>query len=309
VTETIQTAAPSPFAPASFAPSSVEPSSLAPLPAPRIEAELQEAPRLEAGLPMPLAALPVAADRGTLGLVVSGAGVLAVGFALLGAANFVVSQFDRSALLGWLTAAVAAGGFGLIGAGVWREMRGLFALRKVDRLRAALAGADVSALKAALRPWLAAQPEAGTLLAALAPIEDKAAVLALLRAGPVATLRARADALGRTAALQIFAATAALPAPAFDGLLVAWRGVRLVRQVAELHGMRPGTLATLALLRRTALSAAGVVAADLATDTAARAFLSNPLLRHVVGDVAGAGIAARRMMVLARAASAACAPL
>jgi putative membrane protein len=73
--------------------------------------------------------------------------------------------------------------------------------------------------------------------------------------------------------------------------------------------MRPGTLATLALLRRTALSAAGVVAADLATDTAARAFLSNPLLRHVAGDVAGAGVAARRMIVLARAAAAACSPL
>ncbi len=107
----------------------------------------------------------------------------------------------------------------------------------------------------------------------------------------------------------MFAATAALPSPAFDGLLVAWRGARLVRQVAELHGMRPGTLATLALLRRTMLSAAGVVAVDLATDTAARAFLSNPMLRHVAGDVAGAGVAARRMLVLARAAAVACSPV
>jgi uncharacterized membrane protein YcjF (UPF0283 family) len=279
-----------------------------PLPLPRIEAEEEAAPRLEAGLPAVPAAPPMA-GRGTLALVLEGAGVLALGFALLGSANFVMAQFERSAVLGWLTLAVAVAGFGLIGAGIWRELRGLFALRGVDRLRAAVAASDVVALKAAIRPWLAAQPDGAALIAALAPISDPAAAIALLRAGPLAGLRARADALGRVAAVQVFAATAALPAPAFDGLLVAWRGARLVRQVAELHGMRPGTLATLALLRRTALSAAGVVAADLATDTAARAFLSNPLLRHVAGDVAGAGVAARRMMVLARAAAAACSPL
>jgi uncharacterized membrane protein YcjF (UPF0283 family) len=277
-------------------------------PLPRIELEDIRAPRLEADMPV-VPAAPAVAERSTLRLVLGGAGVLALGFAALGSANFVMAQFDRSDTLGWLTLAVAVCGFGLIGAGIWRELRGLFALRAVDRLRAALAGADVAAMKAALRPWLARQPDGPALLEAIAPVADAAAVLALLRAGPVAALRARADALGRSAAVQIFAATAALPAPAFDGLLVAWRGARLVRQVAELHGMRPGTLATLALLRRTALSAAGVVATDLATDTAARAFLSNPLLRHVAGDVAGASVAARRMIVLARAAAAACSPL
>ncbi len=278
------------------------------LPLPRIELEAEAAPRLDANLPVALA-VPAAADRGTLRLVLGGVGVLAVGFAALGSANFVVDQFARTPALGWLTLAVAVAGFGLVGAGIWRELRGLFGLRTVDRLRASVATGDIGALKSAIRPWLAAQPDGAPLIAALAPIEDPAAALALLRAGPVAALRVRADALGRTAAVQVFAATAALPAPAFDGLLVAWRGTRLVRQVAELHGMRPGMLATLALLRRTALSAAGVVATELATDTAARAFLSNPLLRHVAGDVAGAGVAARRMMVLARAAAAACSPL
>ena len=205
---------------------------------------------------------------------------------------------------------MAVAGFGLIGAGVWRELRGLFALRSVDRLRAAGAGrgcaraeGGAKAVAGGAAGWGGAAAGDG---AGRRSGRDRCA---LLRAGPVAALRARADALGRTAALQVFAATAALPAPAFDGLLVAWRGIRLVRQVAELHGMRPGLLARSALLRRTALSAAGVVAADLARDTAARALLSNPLLRHVAGDVAGAGVAARRMIVLARAAAAACSPL
>jgi putative membrane protein len=44
-------------------------------------------------------------------------------------------------------------------------------------------------------------------------------------------------------------------------------------------------------------------------NTAAHALLSNPLLAQLAGDMAGAGIAARRMIVLARAADAACSPL
>ena len=100
-----------------------------------------------------------------------------------------------------------------------------------------------------------------------------------------------------------------MPAPSLDALVVAWRGVRLVRQVAVLHGLRPGGLATLALLRRTVLAAATVAATDVALDTAARAAVSSPLLAHLAGDVAGAGVAARHMVVLARAAAAACSPL
>nr|WP_283949669.1 DUF697 domain-containing protein [Limobrevibacterium gyesilva] len=122
-------------------------------------------------------------------------------------------------------------------------------------------------------------------------------------------MRARSEALGREAAVQVFAATAAIPSPSLDGLLVGWRGARLVRQVAVLHGMRPGLLGTLGLLRRTVFSAAAVAAADLAADTAARALLSNPLLQHLAGDVAGAGVAARRMIVLGRVAAAACSPV
>ena len=125
---------------------------------------------------------------------------------------------------------------------------------------------------------------------------------------PARGLLARSDVLGRTAAVQIFAAAAAVPHPLFDGLLVAWRGTRLVRQIAELHGVRPGLLGTLSLLRRTALSAASVVATDLAIDTLARAALE-PAACHVAGDVAGAGVASRRMIVLARATAAACSPV
>ena len=274
---------------------------------------LEEAPieRLEAAslpLPLPLPLVPPpAAGAGTLGLAASGAALLVLGLAVLVVGNFVAAQFDRAAWLGWLTLGIATAGFGLIAASIGGELRGLLGLRRVDHLRLALA--DPARARGAALAWLDTLAEGAALRPALAAAEAPEAIAALLRAGPVAALRAQSDALGRAAALQVFAAAAAVPSPALDGLLVAWRGARLVRQVAALHGLRPGTLGTLALLRRVALAAAGVVATDLALDAATRAVLSNPLLRHVAGDVAGAGVAARRMVVLARVTAAACSPL
>lgn len=278
-------------------------------PRPRIEAEAIPAARLEPEQPLTLVAAPSLRGPGTVGLASSGIGVLAIGLAALGTGNFVAAQFARAAVLGWLTLAIAATGFGLILAGLWREMRGMLALARVDRLRADLAGAGVAQARAAARAWLANLPEGASLLPAIEAADDTIAIAALLRAGPVAGLRARTDALGRAAALQIFAATTAVPSPALDGLLVGWRGLRLVRQVAELHGLRPGLLGTMALLRRTAMAAAMVTATDLAANTAAHALLSNPLLERLAGDAAGAAVAARRMTLLARAAAAACSPV
>lgn len=273
---------------------------------PRIAVLDARAPRLEP----PLAVVPPLAPRqgpGTLSLAFAGLTFLLTGLALLDIANFVIDQFTRSTILGGLTLAVSAAGFGLIAAGAWRELRGLFGLTQVDHLRARLA--NPGATHEAAIDWLNTLPEGADLLPAVRATNDPDAVLALLRAGPVEGLRAQSEALGRAAALQVFAATAAIPSPALDGLLVGWRGARLVREVATLHGLRPGILGTLSLLRRALFSGAAVAATALATDTAARALLSNPLLHHLAGDVAGAGVAARRMLVLSRAAAVACCPV
>jgi putative membrane protein len=266
---------------------------------PRFELEDEPVERLEQAAP-PVVAEP-RVGPGTAGLM--------GGLALLSTGNFVADQFARASALGWATLGVATAGFGLVGAGVWRELRGLFALREVDDIRADFASGDPDRIVRAARHWLRELPDGAALLPAVNAINDPDAVLALLRTRVGAALQARADALGRNAAVQVFAATAAMPSPALDALLVAWRGTRLVRQVAVLHGLRPGLIGTLGLLRRTAMAAAGVAATDMALDAAARAALSNPLLQHLAGDVAGAGVAARRMVVLTRAASAACSPL
>jgi putative membrane protein len=277
------------------------------MPRPRIEAEALPAPRL---VQAPVVAVP-GAPRRMAPLAVVGLGVvgLVFGLALLDAGNFVVAQFDRAAWLGWLTLGVAGAGFGAIFWGIWREIAGLRALARVDDLRRVLAGADLASARQAARRWAAGTEGGAELLRAIDAAPDAGSLSALLRDGPVAALAARAEALGRQAAVDAFAATAISPSPALDAALVAWRGVRLTRQVAALYGLRPGLFGTLALVRRTLVSAAAVAATDMASEAVARAVLSNPVLKHVGGEVAGAGIAARRMILLARAASAACSPV
>lgn len=275
--------------------------------APRIEAESFAAPRLEPeALPVPVAMPPV---RSGLGPLLGGAAVLVGGLVALDLTSTVAGLFDRSPWLGWGGVAVGLAGLGLVVRGIAREVSGLASLATVDRLRAALTGTNLEAARRAARDWIGRIEEGGALDGAIAASPDVAAINALLRAGPGAVLAGRVDALGRAAAVQAFAAAAASPSAALDAALVAWRGMRLIREVATLYGVRPGAAAMLTLVRRTALSAASVAAADLATDALARAVLSNPLLRHVGGEVAGAGLAARRMILLARAAAAACSPV
>ena len=280
-------------------------------PAPRIETEDLPAARLESAVslsPVELT-LPERRPWAMPALVVGGASILVLGGAALEAGNLVAAAFAGNAFLGGVAAGVAATGFGMIGLGFWREWAALSALRGVDRLRRALAGQDAVARAQAAREWLRALPDGPALLPAIDAVNDPDAILALLRAGPAASLRVQADALGRTAALQSLAGVAAMPSPGLAALFVAWRGLRLIRQVAALHGLRPGLLATLGLLRRTALSAGAVVGTEVAVNTATHALLSSPLLQHVAGEMAGAGVAARRMVVLARAATVACSPV
>jgi putative membrane protein len=270
---------------------------------PRLLIEDTEGLRLDPIMPVIEPTTDPAPRASGVMLGLAGAAVLAIGLAALQTGDFVASQFDRAIWLGWLTLAVAVLGFGLLLGAVWRELSGLFALGRVDRLRNDLTSGDARRIHAAARLWAKTLPEAATLVPAIDAANDPDAILALLRAGPVATMRAHSDALGRNAAFQTAAGIAATPAPALVVVLVA------LRQVAALHGMRPGLFGTLGLLRRTMLAAGLVAGSEAAINAAAHAVLSNPLLTHALGEMAGAGVAARRMILLARATAAACNPL
>ena len=158
---------------------------------------------------------------GSGALLLAGSTVLVVGLALLSAGNFIADEFARSAGLGWASLAVASGGFGLIGAGVWRELSGLFSLSEVDHIRAGLEFGEPVFIAAAARAWLRELPDGATLMPTVRVTNDADGMLALLRQRVSAVLQQRADALGRTAAIQVFAATAAVPSPALDALVGA----------------------------------------------------------------------------------------
>ena len=273
-------------------------------PAPRFELEEATAPRLD------FAVEEVRTPRlgvGSGSLLLAGACVLLLGFASLSAGNFVAAQFDRAPALGWFTLVVALLGFGLVAAAVWREAASLAALEAVDATRRALAHPDT--MRVAAMAWAARMPGGPAVLPALRGANDPDAVIALLRAGPGEALQREARALGRAAAIQAATATAAIPSPALESLLLAWRGTRLVREVAALHGMRPGLIATLALFRRVAVSAGFVLAAEAGTEALIRTLGGLPLVALAAEHAVGATVAARRMIVLARVTALACSPL
>ncbi|WP_135466068.1 DUF697 domain-containing protein [Crenalkalicoccus roseus] len=270
------------------------------------------APRLDFGWEQavaPVAPAPKPRRWSGLGRLAAGAGVLILGLSALESFNFVAAQFERGAALGLLTLGVVVAGFGLILSAGWAELRGLLALRSVDRARAAFARGDLEAARAEAVRWAGGVEEAASLQPALREARSVEELRALLLAGPLRTLEARAATLGRNAAVQSFAVTAISPSPALDALIFAWRGVRLLRQVAALHGVRPGIAATLALMRRTLFDAATVAATDIAVDAAARALLTNPLMQKFAGEAAAGAVAARRMLRLSRAAAEACRPV
>ena len=63
------------------------------------------------------------------------------------------------------------------------------------------------------------------------------------------------------------------PSPALDGVLAGLRGLSLLRQVAAIHGRRPGAAVTLALLRRLAWIAASTSGVDLLSHSLAESAL------------------------------------
>ncbi|MGX9965005.1 DUF697 domain-containing protein [Roseomonas sp. F4] len=279
---------------------------------PRIltEESLAPAPRLDFGWDQAVAPVVVPPPRrgawSALSLAAGGIGVLLLGLSAIDVGGYVADQFLRAPWLGWLTLGVATAGYGLIAAAILRELRGLAGLGTVERGRAAVARGDFAASRAAMLDWAGRLPEAQTMLPALRKAPDLPTLLALLEAGPLATLDRAAVAAGRAAALQSLAATAIVPSPALDGLFIAWRGLRLVREVAAIHGLRPGLIGTLKLLRRTLFEAGAVAAADVAINAAVTAVTTNPLVASVVGDAATGAVAARRMLLLARATARAC---
>jgi putative membrane protein len=258
------------------------------------------------------AALPVKATRQHRQplAIATGALITLIGsMALLELANFASAQFERSPLLGWLTIALLGPPAAALGWSVVREWRGYASLRAVERVRQGLRSDDIEVARRHARTWLRAIAASDELARSVEAASDPATLRALLRSGPLARLDQEAAKAGRSAALQILAATAVCPWPGLDGVLVVWRGLRLIRRIAELYGMRPGTLGTLRLWRRVALDAGSVAAADVVVATMTDALFSSPLGGALAGQASGSALAAQRMLRLSVAIARSCRPI
>lgn len=258
-------------------------------------------------------AVPEPGLPGSAVALTAGLGLLLLGWLGLGSLDFVRGLFARAEWLGWLGAGLIGGGWLLAAGACWAEWR---ALRRLGRVRA-LAGhlarlPDAAPPPAALIDWLeglaARLPEAGPAAAAMARAPDMGSLRGLWRGALRPVLEEAVARLGREAGRRAFLGTAIAPSPALDGLVVLLIGLRLLRQVARLHGMRPGALAGLALLRRLIVSAGVTTGVELAAETAfAQAMEAKAA--GLAGGAAGAVTAALRMPRLAAAAGRACRPL
>jgi putative membrane protein len=248
----------------------------------------------------------------SLGLLTGAAAALVLGTFGLGLALMLRDLFAASPVLGWLGAALGAGAGGAVLLALGREWRALSRLKALDALAQELRTTPGTAKPpAALLQW--AQDVAKRVPEAVPPVAQmmRATTLdearGLMAAGLLPLLDARVKALGWQSARQVFVVTAVLPSPAMDAAAMALLGLRLMRQVAVLHGMRPGTAMLWRLLRRLGVSAGLAAGTDLAVEAGVEQFFAGHAAR-LAGGAAGATVAARRMLRLAGITAAACRP-
>jgi putative membrane protein len=248
----------------------------------------------------------------SFGLLGASVAVLVLGSFGLGLGLMLDDLFAVSPVLGWAGVAVGAGAGALLLRALGREWLSLRRLDALDRLALLLRETpDAAAPPAAILRWAAdlarRLPEAAPAVAEMHRVSTMGELRGLFATALAPVLDAEVKRLGWQSAKQVFLTTAILPSPALDAAAMALLGLRLMRQVAVLHGLRPGAAVLWRLLRRLALSAGLTAGADLVAEAGVEQFLEGHAAR-LAGGAAGATVAARRMLRLAPATAACCRP-
>ena len=275
----------------------------------RLELNLQPAP--ETNLPSP----PTRRSRSPFAVAVAGLGILALGVVGIDLVQFVDGAFAHGTGIGVfaLTAVVAGCG----GAGYWlmAELRGLWRLRSAERLRSLIPSAVSSELKSeidAAATILARDPLLGEAVgryrAVLEPHHTGRDALELFSRFVLAPADRLAEAAIRRAAAQAFAINAISPTALLDTLLFAARAMRLIREIAEIYGQRPGFAGTVHLLRRLVSGAGLVGAVDLVGGVLAQQ-LGGAVVERLSASAAESAYAAQKMARLGIVAMALCRPV
>jgi putative membrane protein len=228
-------------------------------------------------------------------------GLFVAGALVVDAVDFVATQWERSRALGSLFTLFLAGAVGSALAWITGELRAYRRLRNVDAARQHLASTeepvDPLALVELLAQGLAHRPHAGSDIARFRqmaqPTHSRAQILTLFAEEVLRPVDREAyQAVGR-AARDVAAVTAVAPTAALDTLVLLWRTVRLVRQIAEIYGHRAGLAGTWFLLQRLASGAAIVAATDVAGNLLAQQ-LGGALAEVVATKLGEGAVAASR---------------
>ncbi len=246
----------------------------------------------------------------------AGCSLLLISWLIFSASAFLYDQFVRSEKLGIITIIFFGAAIAVALRGVYLEILAYKSLSRVDDLRRYLAQRDTSLpqVKLLCKGWIeavgASLPDAPDCVLGLDSLETVPEIRNYLRSRVVEPLKLVAKQAGRRAALQSGVVIAVTPSPSLDGIMTAFCGVRLVRQVAQIYGLRPGTLVTLALFRRVIFSAAGVAGVEyLAQSLADHTLQKLPIIKDLAGAVPGTSVAAIRVYRLAIVTAGACSPL
>ena len=281
--------------------------------------ETAEIGRLDLRLPtISEPSLPLPTARGfpsPFSVAMTGLGILVVGVVGIDLLQFVDGAFAHGTGVGMLAAAAVAAGAG--GTLYWltAELRGLFRLRSAERLRRLIPSALASELKVeidAAAAIVARDPLLGEAVnsyrAVLEPHHTGRDALELFSRFVLTPADQLAQAAIRRAAAQAFAINAISPTALLDTLLFAARATRLVREIAEIYGQRPGLTGTVHLLRRLASGAGLVGAVDVVGGVIVQQ-LGGAVLEQLSASAAESAYAAQKMARLGLVAMASCRPI
>ena len=275
----------------------------------RLELSLQQLP--ETDLPAPR----TRRSRSPVRVAAAGLGILVLGVIGIDFVQFIDGAFAHGAGLGIAATAAVAAGCG--GAVYWlgAELRGLWRLRSAERLRSLIPFALTGELKAeidAAAAILAADPLLSEAVARYRAVREPhhsgRDTLELFSRFVLVPADRLAEAAIRRAATQAFAINAISPTALLDTLLFAARALRLIREIAEIYGQRPGLAGTVHLLRRLASGAGMVGAVDLAGGIIVQQ-LGGAVMERLSASAAESAYAAQKMARLGIIAMALCRPV
>lgn len=281
--------------------------------------ETAETGRLELGPPPAPETSLAPPSRGRLlspfAVAVTGFGVLGLGVVGIDLVQFIDGAFTHGAPFGVAAAAAVAAG---IGGGIYwltAELRGLWRLRSAEHLRALIPSALAGELKHEIdiaATILARDPLLGEAVkgyrAVLEPHHSGGDALELFSRFVLVPADRLAQAAIRRASAQAFAINAISPTVVIDTLFFAARAMRLIREIAEIYGQRPGLAGTVHLLRRLAGGAGLVGAVDLVGGLVAQQ-LGGAVLERISASAAESAYAAQKMARLGLVAMALCRPI